>query len=248
MPKTANAFDLKVSEPQQPVAIKSDHLPRSASIVNVLSSEIGNGALAPGTHLEEVVLCHRFGASRTPVREALRQLAALGVIEIRPRQGAFVLQLDAERVVEMFEVMGYLEAACSALAAKRHDAKDRVALTQAHQRCVQAAANDDPETFYTANAQFHECIYRASHNGHLEEQTLGLRNRLEFYRRDVTFHAGLMAISVNEHETVLRAILEMNQDSAATAMSKHLATLRGDAVAMASMVSRRSGASRRGKA
>ena len=241
MPTTRTAFDLSNRQDPAIAEVKADNMPRSVSIVDTLAIEIGHGILAPGTHLEEEVLCHRFSASRTPVREALRQLGARGLIEIRPRQGAFVIQLDADRVVEMFEVMGYLEAACSSLAAKRHNAKDRIALTDAHQQCIAAAERDDPESFYQANAHFHECIYRASHNRHLEEQTLGLRNRLELYRRDVTFHAGLMAISVNEHEKVLRAILEMNQEAAAEFMSQHLDTLSGDAVSMASMASRRAG-------
>jgi DNA-binding GntR family transcriptional regulator len=241
MPTTKTAFDLLTKESPPISEVKSENMPRSVSIVGTLAIEIGQGILAPGAHLEEEVLCHRFSASRTPVREALRQLAARGLIEIRPRQGAFVVQLDANRVVEMFEVMGYLEAACSSLAAKRHNAQDRIALTEAHQQCIVAAKNNDPEAFYQANAHFHECIYRASHNRHLEEQTLGLRNRLELYRRDVTFHAGLMAISVNEHEKVLRAILEMNQEDASVFMSQHLDTLSGDAVSMASMASRRSG-------
>ena len=241
MSTSRTAFDLLTTERPVVSELKADNMPRSVSIVDTLAIEIGQGILAPGAHLEEEVLCHRFSASRTPVREALRQLAARGLIEIKPRQGAFVIQLGADRVVEMFEVMGYLEAACSSLAAKRHNSQDRIALSEAHQHCILAAERDDPESFYLANAHFHECIYRASHNRHLEEQTLGLRNRLELYRRDVTFHAGLMAISVNEHEKVLCAILEMNQVDASEFMSQHLDTLSGDAVSMASMASRRSG-------
>jgi len=241
MQKTKTAFDLSTREGSVVSELKADNMPRSVSIVDTLAIEIGHGILMPGAHLEEEVLCHRFSASRTPIREALRQLAARGLIEIKPRQGAFVIQLDADRVVEMFEVMGYLEAACSSLAAKRHNSQDRIALTDAHQQCIVAAQQNNPESFYQANAHFHECIYRASHNCHLEEQTLALRNRLELYRRDVTFHAGLMAISVNQHEKVLQAILEMNQEGASEFMSQHLDTLSGDAVSMASMAYRRSG-------
>lgn len=235
--KKPTAFD--VNPPKMDVLIppSSTKQPLSISIVETLVQEIGNGKLRPGMHLEEEWLCHRFGASRTPVREALRQLAARGVIEIKPRQGAFVIQLDTARVIEMFEVMGFLEAACSSLAARRHNAQDRHALTQAHQECIDAANRDDPEAFYSANAKFHECVYSASHNHHLQEQTLGLRSRLEAYRREVTFHAGLMAISIQEHGMVLRGILEMNQDLAATCMSKHLDTLCNDAVSMASIAS-----------
>lgn len=220
-------------------ADKASTLPRSAEISSTLAGEIAAGLIAPGSKLEEEALCKRFNASRTPVREALRQLAAQDVLDIRPRLGAFVVQLTVEKLVEMFETMGWLEAACAALAARRHTAEDRKALTELHQKCIEAAAHEDPASFYAANAQFHEAIYRACHNRYLERETLQLRSRVEAYRREVTFHAGLMKLSLAEHDAVLTAILDMDEDGAASCMRRHLDTLRSDAVSMAVMVSRR---------
>lgn len=212
--------------------------PLSSEILDVLSQEVLRGEIPPGTKLDEEALCQRFSASRTPVREALRQLAAQGVVEIRPRQGAFVVQLTVEALAEMFECMGYLEAACAALAARRHTAQDRRELSESHQACKLAAQKDDPQAFYAANNRFHECIYRASHNHYLAAQTIELRNRLEAYRREVTFHAGLMQTSITEHQVVLDAIFAMNEDLAAARMRGHLDTLRNDAVSVVAMLSR----------
>jgi DNA-binding GntR family transcriptional regulator len=212
--------------------------PRSAEIVSTLARELADGLIAPGRRLEEEALCERFGASRTPVREALRQLAAQGMVEIRPRQGAFVVQLPVDKLAEMFETMGFLEAACAALAARRHTPEDRDALALAHQACISAALTQNPDLFYAANNHFHECVYRASHNGFLEQQTLGLRNQVEAYRRASTFHAGFMALSIREHEAVMEAILAVDEQAAATRMSQHLDTLRHDAVSMAKVVAR----------
>jgi DNA-binding GntR family transcriptional regulator len=213
--------------------------PLSAQIVRVLSQEMASGKLAPGRQLKEEVLCERFDASRTPVRDALKQLSAQGLVELRPRQGAFVVQLTIDRLAAMFETMGYLEAACAALAARRHTADDLRELAKVHTACVQAAAEQDAELFYSANARFHECIYRASHNPHLEGQTLELRNRVEAYRREVTFHPGLMNLSIREHEAVLQAITAMDEDIASSRMRQHLDTLRTDAVSMAEALARR---------
>ena len=213
--------------------------PRSAEILRILSQEMASGKLIPGTQLKEELLCERFDASRTPVRDALKQLAAQGLVELRPRQGAFVVQLTIDRLAAMFETMGYLEAACAALAARRHTAQDLQDLAKAHEACIQAAAAEDAESFYTANASFHECIYRASHNPHMETQTLDLRNRVEAYRREVTFHPGLMSLSIREHEAVLDAIRIMDEDTASTRMRQHLDTLRTDAVSMAAALVRR---------
>ena len=160
------------------------------------------------------------------------------MVEIRPRQGAFVVQLPVDKLAEMFETMGFLEAACAALAARRHTPEDRDALAQAHQACISAALTQDPDLFYAANNHFHECVYRASHNGFLEQKTLGLRNQVEAYRRASTFHAGFMALSIREHEAVMEAILAVDEQAAATRMSQHLDTLRHDAVSMAKVVAR----------
>ena len=212
--------------------------PRSAEILRVLSQEMASGKLVPGTQLKEEVLCERFDASRTPVRDALKQLAAQGLVELRPRQGAFVVQLTLDRLAAMFETMGYLEAACAALAARRHTAEDLQDLSNAHQACMHAATEQDAESFYAANSKFHECIYRASHNPHIENLTIELRNRLEAYRREVTFHPGLMSLSIREHDAVLGAIRAMDESAASLCMRQHLYTLRTDAVSMAASLAK----------
>lgn len=149
------------------------------------------------------------------------------------------MQLTVESLAEMFECMGYLEAACAALAARRHNAHDRVALAASHEACKLASAQGNPEAFYAANNRFHECIYQASHNHYLAAQTIELRNRLEAYRREATFHAGLMQISLTEHQAALDAIFAMDEETSALRMRRHLDTLRNDAVSIAAMLSKR---------
>jgi DNA-binding GntR family transcriptional regulator len=194
---------------------------------------IVSGRLAPGSKLDEGALAARYGASRTPVREALQQLASQGLVELRANTGAFVATLTAVDLAEMFEAMAFLEAACAALAARRHTAEDRRLLAVAHDACAEAARHNDPTAFYRANARFHQCIYAASHNAYLEAHTLQLGRRLEAYRREATFHPGLMAVTVSEHERILNAVLAMDEAAAGRHMRSHLDTLRDDAVSMA---------------
>lgn len=194
---------------------------------------IVSGRLPPGSKLDEGALAARYGASRTPVREALQQLASQGLIELRMNTGAFVATLTLVDLAEMFEAMSFLEAACAALAARRHTSEDRQLLSAAHDACAQAARLNDPTAFYRANARFHECIYAASHNSYLAARTLQLGRRLEAYRREATFHSGLMALTMNEHERVLKAVFRMDEDAASQQMRSHLDTLRDDAVSMA---------------
>ncbi|MBU6190047.1 MAG: GntR family transcriptional regulator [Betaproteobacteria bacterium] len=195
-----------------------------------LEADIVSGKLRPGTRLDEQALARRFKASRTPVREALRQLESRGMVENRPRQGAQVMQLSLASLIEMFETMAWLEAACASLAARRHTQADRDAIQVAHDACVSAQQSLDPEAFYRANARWHEALYAASQNRYLEQETLLLRNRLEPYRRATTFHEGLMALSVQEHQRIADAIFAMDESRAMSEMRGHLDTLRNDAV------------------
>jgi DNA-binding GntR family transcriptional regulator len=211
---------------------RADGPTRSGQIRDALARDIISGKLAPGTKLSEESLGLQYGASRTPVREALQQLASDELVELRARQGAFVAQLTIGALVEMFELMACLEADCAVLACRRHTTVDRQALDTAHIACKRAAKRNDPEAFCRANAAFHERIYRASHNSLLESHTRALRNRLDPYRRETTFHRGFMALSVTEHERILEAIYVMDEVAARTHMHGHLDTLRNDVIAM----------------
>lgn len=211
---------------------------RASIITSSLELEILSGKLAPGTRLDEEGIGKRFGASRTPVREAFKHLASAGLIELKPHTGAYVARLTPSSLVEMFEMMAILESACARLAARRHGLQDRDALEAAHEACRKAARRKDPSRFYEANAQLHEAIYRASRNAYLESQALALRSRLEPYRRSITFHEGLMERSMIEHQRVIDAILQMDEAGAAAYMDSHVDTLRTDALAMVEALTR----------
>src|SRR3954463_6699871 len=98
-----------------------------------LSDEIVRGTLPPGSALDETELALRFSVSRTPVREALRQLTASGLVESRAHRGAVVGQPAIERLTGMFEAMAELEALCAGLAAERMSAVQRHALEAVHE-------------------------------------------------------------------------------------------------------------------
>src|SRR5689334_1128467 len=106
--------EVRLAQPDGPRRIT-----RAEELRLALADEIINGSLAPGATLEETALAQRFNVSRTPVREALRQLAASGLVETRPHRGAVVANLSHERLAAMFEAMAELEAICAGLAAER---------------------------------------------------------------------------------------------------------------------------------
>jgi len=172
--------------------------------------------------LDETELANEFRVSRTPVREALIQLAFYGLIEMRPRRGAIVAEIPPQRLYEMFEVMAELESMSARLAARRHTDDDVQALRTAQTDCEQAYDAGDTDAFYHANERFHMAIYLASHNSFLAEMAASMFRRLAVYRRLQLRIRGRLKISRDEHAGVVEAIAAGNSELAAELIHKHV--------------------------
>lgn len=188
-----------------------------------IEERIATGELAPGSHLDETELAAAFGASRTPIREALIQLAASGQIIMRPRRGAVVAMVDAQQLVEMFEVMAELEAMCGRLSARRMSAAEHVELLAAHRACKEARDLNDPDEYYYRNETFHRLIYAGSHNTFLASQAEALYRRLSPYRRLQLRVRDRVGASFDEHDGIVNAIVNGEADKTAELLRKHVA-------------------------
>jgi DNA-binding GntR family transcriptional regulator len=193
-----------------------------------LEEMIVDGRLRPGERLDEFELAQRFKVSRTPVREAVKALVAIGLIEVRPRQGLVVATISIPVLLEMFQMMASLEGLCAKLAARRATVAERAALRDIHTRLVAALSEGDPARFYDINTEFHELIYDASHTQFIASQTRSLRRRVAAYRRYVTYQPGRMATTITEHERILDAIDRADADAAFKAASEHVNLLGDD--------------------
>jgi DNA-binding GntR family transcriptional regulator len=188
-----------------------------------LADEIITGKLRPGERLDECDIAARLGLSRTPVREALRQLAAIGLGELRPHRGVFVAQPDGDYLAETFELMADLESLCARYAAARISAAERRQLEAYHLSAGEFVRRGDRESYATHNTEFHAMIYRFSHNRSLEETAHAIRRRLAPYRRGQFAVLGRLALSFTEHERVVSAIVRGEAETAAIAMRAHVA-------------------------
>jgi DNA-binding GntR family transcriptional regulator len=200
---------------------------QSERLGELIEERLVTGVYPPGTRLDEQELASAFGVSRTPVREALIQLASVGLIEIRPRRGATVPEIGADRVCEMFGVMAELEAMCGRLAARRITPGEQAALQEAHGSCEAARDANTPDVYYQLNEVFHQCIYQASHNGFLAEQATALHRRLRPYRRLQLRVRNRMATSFNEHQAIVDAIVKGDSELAANLLRSHV-TVQGE--------------------
>ncbi|MBB4613907.1 GntR family transcriptional regulator [Novosphingobium taihuense] len=187
-----------------------------------LADEITTGALLPGAQLDEQLLGDRFGASRTPVREALRQLAASGLVEMRPRRGAVVAEMTAERIFEMFELSAEIEAMCIRLAAWRMTPVERSALRQIHEDSAFAVARGDVDEYDRLNWRFHDAIYQGTHNAYIVEQAKALRERMAAFRRAQLRKSGRPERSRHEHGELVEAVMRGDGEEAAKLMRAHM--------------------------
>lgn len=194
----------------------------SERIRNAVSDAIASGDFPAGTTLDEQLLADRYGASRTPVREALRQLAASGLVEIRPRRGVVVAQLTPQRIGDMFETSAEVEALCARLATYRMTPLERGALIDLHDESADAVTAGDVDAYDRLNRAFHEALYAGTHNGFLAEQALALRERLGAFRRTQLRQGDRIHRSREEHADILSALSEGDGETAARRMRAHM--------------------------
>lgn len=205
----------------------ADERPRSTvdSLCQAIADEIVDGRLLPGVRLDEVGLAARFGVSRTPVREALRQLEATGMVQRRPNRGVVVATVTPERMADMFEAMAEMEALCARLAAARMTARERQAFRRMHERSLRHVEDGDETRYEAANRRFHEALYEGSHNAEVAAMALGMRARLAPFRRAQFRVAGRLERSHAEHALVVDAILRRDPAAADAAMREHIRTV-----------------------
>ena len=181
---------------------------RADALRDELEQDIVTGVLRPGERLDEQSLAARFGVSRTPIREALMQLASAGLIELQPRRGAFVASLSLREVIERFEVMAALEGACGALAARRITDEERRALAGRRTRpaCSEAAERRRRRLLLCQRALPPRHL-RGLPQRYLAEQARQLHDRLKPYRRLQLRARSRVAASLTEHQAIVDAIL-----------------------------------------
>ncbi len=187
-----------------------------------LEDDIINGRRAPGERLDPEALARQFNVSRTPIREAIQQLTASGLVTVSPKKGTFVAKVGITQLIEMFEVMAELEGMCGRLAARRITAEELAELREALSRCDTAAQRGDPDEYYYENERFHHCVYQASHNSFLAAEAHQLKQRLKPYRRLQLQVRHRIGSSLSEHGEIVEAIESGDAARAERALREHV--------------------------
>lgn len=191
-------------------------------VADQLRERIFGAQLAPGSFIDEASLCAELSISRTPLREALKVLAAEGLVRHEPRRGSFVNQVTEQDLDDIFPVIALLEGRCANEAATNASAADIAALEELHQRLIQHAKGKDISAYYAANFAIHEAIITLADNRWLAQVIADLRKILKLARLQQLHAPGRLEQSLSEHMAVFAAIKAHDGEGADAAMRTHL--------------------------
>ena len=179
--------------------------------------------LAPGTWIDEQTLAKEFGSSRTPLREAIKVLAAEGLITMKLRRGAYVTEVNRGDLEQIFTILSLLEGQAAKEAATKAQEKDLNELDDMHLRLEKAAADRNLDQFFEVNVRFHERIIAIANNPWMTGVIADLRKVLKLQRKDSLSRSGRLQSSLSEHREILKALLKRDPIAAEQAMRTHLA-------------------------
>jgi DNA-binding GntR family transcriptional regulator len=178
--------------------------------------------LAPGGWIDEQALASEYGISRTPLREALKVLAAEGLVMLKPRRGCYVTQLSEQDIDEVFPVMALLEGRVAEEAARRVTSADFAHLAAIHEELERHAAANDADRFFEANQRFHAALQDIAGNRYLAQLIDDARKVIKLTRRDSLRLEGRLKQSLAEHRAILDALRLKDADLAGQRMRDHL--------------------------
>ncbi len=183
---------------------------------------IREATLLPGDPIDEEKLAQRHKVSRTPIREALIQLEAQGMVTSMPRSGMVVAKMDLQQLLTLWELLAELEGVAARLACQRISAKDLDELVRHHEASAAVAGANDVAGWQDSNLKFHELIYRATRNAYLRQEVLRIRTRTGYYRRHAYAALGQIRNSYAQHHVIVEAFRAHECLAAGTAMVEHM--------------------------
>jgi DNA-binding GntR family transcriptional regulator len=178
--------------------------------------------LAPGAWIDELALARDWRISRTPLREALKVLAAEGLVTAVPRQGCHVTALSEDEADALLPVMAMLEGRCAYEAVRKMGDADIRALERLHETLERHAAAHDIDGYYRANHEFHSRIQALAGNRWLDRVTSDLRRFVRLLRGRQLHWPGRIEASINEHRVLIDAIRQRDAARAERVMHDHL--------------------------
>lgn len=197
------------------------HLTLREKILETIRDAIATGVLKPGEKVAEPELAERFGISRTPIREAFRQLESEGYLTVIPRKGAVVVSFSSKEVEEFYAIKSILEGYAAHRACQKLTEKEISRLETINDKLRQLAEEGDIKHFFKIHNDFHELFRKAADNEKLDEMISGLVSKFQRLRYESLSKPGRMKVSVQEHSKIIDAFKARNADLAEQLVRKN---------------------------
>lgn len=197
------------------------HLTLRERILETIRDAILSGALKPGEKVAEPELAERFGISRTPIREAFRQLESEGYLTVIPRKGAVVVSFSEEDIEEFYAIKSILEGYAAHRACEKMADKEIDRLSAINEKLRTLAESADMRHFFKVHNDFHELFIKAAGNETLFELITNLVKKFQRLRIASLSLPGRMHLSVKEHEKIIEAFRKRNADLAERLVRKN---------------------------
>jgi len=194
----------------------------SQKVYRALKTEIIKGSLKPGTKLSEGKIAEQMGVSRTPVREALKELAAEGFVKMNPNQAVAVSNASVKDVQEVLQIRGVLEGLAARLATKTINEEEIKELEKYQKRMEQYTNKDDVLAFSEMDAEFHELILNICGNNRLIQIRKNLSDQAHRYRIRSLSVPGRLKYSLKEHQEIVEALKRKDAEQADRLSQKHI--------------------------
>ena len=196
--------------------------PLYEDVAERLRARIFERAIEPGAWIDEQKLSAEYGISRTPLREALKVLAAEGLVTMKPRRGAYVAEMSRDDVAQVYRLLALLEADAVADVA-RHASDEQLAQLQTlHDQLERQVRQRD--AFFATNERFHMALLDIAGNRWRTQIVTDLRKVMKLNRHHSLFKQGRLADSLGEHRLLMEALRRRNAARATTLMREHFAS------------------------
>ncbi len=209
---------MDLSTATRPITRRSLH----SELLDHIRELIVEGVLPPGSKIPENELCARFGVSRTPMREALKVLAADGLVMLEQNRGAWVSKITVAELEEVFPVMGALEALSGELACQNITPAQLENVRHLHAEMVRHYESKELAEYFRVNQEIHEVILEAANNATLAAQYRSLAHRVRRARYIANMTDARWRRAVEEHEQILKALENREGEKLAGILKAHL--------------------------
>ncbi|RQP25896.1 GntR family transcriptional regulator [Piscinibacter terrae] len=210
-----------ITAPVAPPAARLADVPLYQRVAERLRERIVAHSMAPGSWIDEQALTGELGISRTPLREALKVLAAEGLVTMKPRRGAYVTEVSERDLSEVFHLLALLESDAAAVVAAQGSDEQLAELAALHGQLEATVAERD--AFFAANERFHMRLLEIADNRWRNQMVADLRKVMKLYRHHSLFKQGRLEASLKEHRKIMAALKARDADKVRELMQQHLA-------------------------